>query len=307
MIKIYQKLGKDEGFRVLRQSKPGSWICVERPTSSEIKKLSKEFNLEEDLIKDAMDIYEAPRLKVENSNIYLFMTFPSPEKELAVPSIPVLIIVNHEYIFTISCKKIPFVNTILNSPESFSTEDRYDLLLKILSNIYSEFNIFMHRFSRNIRQKSKQLEKINNEDIILFVNYESLLNDYLFDFIPATSVLNSLLTGKVIPFKKGQKDLLEDLLLNNGQLIEIARSSIKNMVNIRQAYSTITTNNLNRIIKTFTSLTVILAVPTMIASIYGMNVNLPFEQGAHAFTGIISLLLFISGLLLVIFFKKDWL
>lgn len=307
MLKIYQKFENDKKIHVLRKPKPGSWICVENPSDSQIKKLSRDFKLEEDLIKDAMDIYEAPRLEQEKNNIYVFTTFPSSEKELDVTSNPVLIIINHDYIFTISSSEMPFVIKLINSDVNFSTADRQDLFLKLMQNIYSEFNIFMHKFTRKIRQKSVQLEKISNTDIVQFVNYESLLNDFLFDFIPASSVFNTLLSGKVISFKKDQKDILEDLMLSNGQLIEFARSNLKNMVNIREAYSTIMTNNLNRVIKTFTSLTVILAVPTMIASIYGMNVHLPFEQGAHAFGGIIALLLFISGFLVAIFFKKDWL
>ncbi len=306
MLKIYRRLEKDKKVSVLRQPKSGSWICVENPSDSQIKKLSKDFKLEEDLIKDAMDIYEAPRLEIEKNNIYLFTTFASIEKELAVPY-PVLFIINHDYIFTISSREMPFVNKLISSDFDFSTEDKQGLLLKLLQNIYGEFNLFIHKFSRRIRQKSVQLEKIRNEDIVQFVNYESLLNDFLFDFIPATAVFNTLLLGKVISFNKDQKDIIEDLMLSNNQLIEIARSNLKNMVNIREAYSTIMTNNLNRIIKTFTSLTVILAVPTMIASIYGMNVRLPFEQGPHTFGGIISLLLFISGFLVAIFFKKDWL
>ena len=306
MLKIYRRLEKDKKVSVLRQPKSGSWICVENPSDSQIKKLSKDFKLEEDLIKDAMDIYEAPRLEIEKNNIYLFTTFASIEKELAVPY-PVLFIINHDYIFTISSREMPFVNKLISSDFDFSTEDKQGLLLKLLQNIYGEFNLFIHKFSRRIRQKSVQLEKIRNDDIVQFVNYESLLNDFLFDFIPATAVFNTLLLGKVISFNKDQKDIIEDLMLSNNQLIEIARSNLKNMVNIREAYSTIMTNNLNRVIKLFTSLTVLLTIPTMIASIYGMNVALPFDNNPHAFLGIILTVIFISFMLLILFIKRKWL
>jgi magnesium transporter len=89
--------------------------------------------------------------------------------------------------------------------------------------------------------------------------------------------------------------------------MEISRSNIKNIVNLREAYSTILTNNLNRVIKLFTSITVLLTIPTIISSIYGMNVQLPFDKNPLAFFGIIIVILTISASLFYLFNKKQWL
>ena len=116
-----------------------------------------------------------------------------------------------------------------------------------------------------------------------------------------------MLSGKHFKLYEEDKDLIEDLLLSNTQLIELSQNNLRTIVNIREGYSTIMTNNLNRIIKLFTSLTVILTIPTMIASIYGMNINLPLANNPLAFIIIMTSIIIISIILLIIFIKNDWL
>src|SRR3990172_1492160 len=126
-------------------------------------------------------------------------------------------------------------------------------------------------------------EKINNKDIIQFVTYESVLNDFLTALEPTNVILKNLFSGKFLKLTDQEKEWVEDLYFSNSQLIELSQANLRNIVNIREAYSTIITNNLNRVIRLLTSLTVILAVPTMIASIYGMNIDLPFDHSPNAF------------------------
>ncbi|HRN71314.1 MAG TPA: CorA family divalent cation transporter, partial [Candidatus Woesebacteria bacterium] len=102
-------------------------------------------------------------------------------------------------------------------------------------------------------------------------------------------------------------DLMEDLLLNNDQLIQLSKENLKSIVNIRDAYSTIITNNTNRVIRFFTSVTVILTIPTIVASIYGMNVALPYSNDPYVFLGIMGFITIISAGLVVMFLYNDWL
>ena len=107
--------------------------------------------------------------------------------------------------------------------------------------------------------------------------------------------------------KKEDEELVKDLLLNNEQSIEGCKATLKTIVNIREAYSTIMTNNLNRVMRVLTVLTTILAVPTLIASIYGMNINLPFNNSEFAFGGIMLFSIAISLILLLFFKYRRWL
>ncbi len=170
-----------------------------------------------------------------------------------------------------------------------------------------DFTSQLNKISKRIRSSITNLEKINNKDIIQFVSYESMLNEFLSDLIPTNSIINSLLANRNFKFTEDEHDLLEDIKLSNNQLIELSKANLKTIVNIREAYSTIMTNNLNRVIKLFTSLTVLLTIPTIIASIYGMNVQLPFADQSWVFAGIIGLIILILAGLSVIFIRNEWL
>ena len=94
--------------------------------------------------------------------------------------------------------------------------------------------------------------------------------------------------------------------MSTGQLIELCKGTLKTSVNIREAYSTIMTNNLNRVIKFFTALTVIMTIPMIVGGFYGMNIKLPFGNHPLAFFGVIGVTILIIATILTIFVKKKW-
>jgi magnesium transporter len=129
--------------------------------------------------------------------------------------------------------------------------------------------------------------------------------------LPTNVILNNLLgptlTGKFLELYENDKDLIEDLILSNGQLIDLCQANLKNIVNIREAYSTIVANNLNRTMKFLTSITVILTVPMIVGSLWGMNIPLPLANYSGAFPIMTLGVLAVSIILLIIFSKKKWL
>ena len=119
--------------------------------------------------------------------------------------------------------------------------------------------------------------------------------------------MKNLLSHKLIRLFEEDRDLIEDLFLNNDQLIQLSKENLRSIVNIRDAYSTIMTHNTNRVIRFFTSVTVILTIPTIIASVYGMNVDLPFAGSPFAFLGVTIAIVIVSLGLIVMFLMNDWL
>lgn len=322
MIKYYYKDGKTEQLQILDEFQSGCWVHVESPTPKEIAYLREKFDLEGGLLKDALDIYEVPRLEIEGSKSYIFTRFAywqSPKIQLSayvsngyknesslISTEPVLIILADKFLMTFSLNPLPFVKELLDE-ENFYTTNRIRLFFKVFVKIHSIYNSFLHNISKLIRSTTIELEKINNKDIVQFVTFESVLNDFLSALEPTNVILKNLSSGKLLKLKDQEKNLMEDLFFSNSELIELSQANLRNLVNIREAYSTIMTNNLNRVIRLLTSLTVILAVPTMIASLYGMNIKLPFEDSPDAFLAIISTIIFIASILIIIFLKNRWL
>src|SRR5690606_10195407 len=123
---------------------------------------------------------------------------------------------------------------------------------------------YLTSISKKLRTFSLRVERIKNRDVMRFFEYESVLYDFNNSLVRASTIYNSLITGKIIRFNEEEQDLLEDLSLESVQLVQITKESLRSIVNIREAYTAIMTNNLNRIIKLFTALTVVLTIPTII-------------------------------------------
>jgi magnesium transporter len=308
MIKYYYRNGngKDKEIKELESYRTGSWIYVEDPTREEINQLVEEFDLEEGHLHDALDEYEVPRLETEGKTKYIFYRFVYSEGS-AVETAPILFIINDKFFITLSKEPLPFLKKFLAQSLPFQTKQSTKLLLQLIFQINTTYNTMLNNISKRVRGLSVRLENFKNQDILQFVKFESILNEFMSNLVPNNTVLHQLFTRKNIVLDEDDKDLVEDILLSTNQLMEISRSNIKNIVNLREAYSTIMTNNLNRVIKLFTSLTVLLTIPTIISSIYGMNVNLPFDQSPFAFMGIIIIIIAISSALFYLFNKRQWL
>ncbi|PLS82036.1 hypothetical protein CYG49_00165, partial [Candidatus Saccharibacteria bacterium] len=135
---------------------------------------------------------------------------------------------------------------------------------------------------------------VANQDFIDFVLIEDELNEFLSALLPTTAILRRLLLGRHIPLFDQDQDIVEDLLLNNEQSIEGCQSNIKSIVNIREAYSTISSNNLNRSMKILTGATVMIALPNVFFGMYGMNIALPFQEETWAYAAIVLITMLVA-------------
>jgi magnesium transporter len=212
-------------------------------------------------------------------------------------------------LITISQRPFPRLDRFVSEQVQFTTTQRTKLMLLVLDQIVDQYEVYLNKIGRQIKSIRARLrvEEIRNQDFINFVQIEDELNEFMSALTPTNAILRRLLLGKHIPLFADDEDIVEDLLLNNEQSIEACRSSIKSIVNIREAYSTIMANNLNQVIRVLTIATVVISIPTLVASVFGMNVSLPFEGSIYAFSGIMGLALVVSLLLLVIFKHKRWL
>ncbi len=306
MIKIYHRNIREKELNTLKKFKVGSWIYTEDPSEKELDRLTEMLKLDKSLLADALDPNEVPRMEREDGVTYIFTRVPDEEDNL-ITTVPLLIAIGEKFVLTLSRKRLVFLKPFTIGDAEFYTTQKTKLLIQLFSSINKRYFKLLTSISRQVRTTKVRLTKIRNRDIVQLVNFEEILNDFLSAFIPTNATLQKLLAGKYLKFYEEDKDLMEDLFLGNGELIEACKHDLKNIVNIRDSYSTIMTQNLNRVIKLLTALTIILTVPTIISSFFGMNVGLPFQQSPWAFVGIFSITIAIVIVLLVIFRKNDWL
>lgn len=306
MIKFLHNTKRSSELVHLEKSKVGSWIHVDRPDDNEIEQLVSEFGLDEGLLRDALDPYEVPRIEKDEGNTYVYTRVPY-KNDQTVFTAPILIILTDTHVVTLTQRTLPLWDRFLNQKVEFYTTQR----IKFFFQMFTEITVLYHRFVTEIRKSVQasmsDFEDVSNEEIAKFVRFENTLNNFLGALVPTNTSLKNLLTGKYTDLYEEDRDLIEDVFLSNEQLIELCRTNLKAISNIRDAYSTIMTNNLNQVIKLLTALTIVFTIPTMIASFFGMNVRLPGEGHPLSFLLIVGVALLISLMVLVFFSYKKWL
>ncbi len=305
-MKIYYKTSKEKQVATFEQFKNNSWVHVEKPTQDETKMLIEVYGLDAGLLQDAADIHEVPRIEIEDGVLYIFTRFAFGNNEL-MDTTPMLIVMKSNCLITVTQEPFPRLPLFLNGKIEFSTIQKNILLIKLFMQINETYSLYLNSISRRLRTFSVRVEKIGNKDIIQFVNTENVLYDFNSALVRLHPIYNSFVNGRLLKLNEVEHDLIEDVSLASNQLIQITNENLRTVVNVREAYSTVMTNNLNRIIKLFTSLTVLLTIPTIVGTFYGMNVKLPFSQNDFAFPAIVLITLLISSISFFIFLRKDWL
>ena len=309
MINYFYKTKKgDQEVERLDAYKKGAWVHVEAPDEAEVLEIAKTFKLEEDILMDVLDENEMPRVERENKITYIFTRHAYTNDELQITTSPILFVLTDGLLITISRVRFVRIDRFTDGRIEFQTNRQIELMLEIFDQIDDEYETKLNSISRQIKgiRSRLRVEEIRNKDFVDFVTIEDVLNDFLSALSPTNSILRRLLLGRHLKLDAEDKDLVEDLLLNNEQSIIGAKASLKTIVNIREAYSTIMSNNLNRIIRLLTILTVVISIPTLAASVYGMNVALPLEDKAYAFSAIIGGSLLSSVIAVWLFKRSRW-
>lgn len=300
MIKYYYKSLRSQQVVEVGDFKRGCWVYVEAPTHEEIEWLAERFSLERGHLEDALDEDEMPRLEKEGDQSYIFVRYAYKNAESELVTVPLLFVFSEGIVITISLVRLPCLDAFLRGKIDFATTQKAKLVLQVLHEIVEQYDAYINGTSKQIKLIRSRLRghEISNQDFIDFVLIEDELNEFLASLLPTNATLRRLLRGRYIPLFAEDQDIIEDLLLNNEQSIEACNSNIKSIVNIREAYSSISSNNLNRTIKRLTIATVMIMLPSMFFGMYGMNVTLPYQHAMWAFWCIVGISL---GLTFVVF------
>jgi magnesium transporter len=290
MIKYYYKSLRSTAVQELPEYKRGSWVYVEAPTPDEIEQVVTKFKLDPGHVADALDEDEMPRLEKEGEQTYIFVRYAYKNAEAELVTVPLLFVFSDNIVVTISLVHLPCLDKFLRGKVDFATTQRAKLVLQILHQIVEQYDTYINSTSKQIKLIRSRLRghEISNQDFIDFVLIEDELNEFLAALMPTNATLSRLLRGRYIPLFAEDQDIIEDLLLNNEQSIEACNSNIKSIVNIREAYSSISSNNLNRTMKTLTGATVLITLPNVLFGMYGMNIGLPFQHQSWAYAFVVG-------------------
>lgn len=307
MITYYHSTARARKLKKIDEPKAGAWVHVIEPSKEELDSLAATLDLDRDILTDATDIYEAPRVEVSEGAIYVFARYSHPEgKDTSTE--PLLIIYTDRNIITIMRTKDKVLDRLINGQVRFLTTQKTKTFLHILEQINRSYREQLNLIAKQMLRLRSQLRRseVSSESIVNFIELEEDLNEFLTALQPQGLVLTALESGRYMKLYEVDRDLVEDIMLNTNELIEISKSRMKTVQNMRHAYSVVATNNLNKIFKRLTSIAIFLSIPTIVGGLFGMNVALPFQEHSYAF---VFVLLIIAGLMLVAFRyfnRRDW-
>jgi len=306
MITHYFRSVKEGSLQQVKGVRPGTWVHVENPSNEEIDELSKLCGLSRDLLQDAVDFYEVPRFESEKGIAYFFTRFPH-EKDSEMGTAPIMFTVTPTAVVSVARERPACLDQYINGKMPLYTTQRTKLFLLLVQAIHTSYRKTLIAIRRDVQKSRVNIRKIRTNDIVRLVSLESTLNDFISALTPTYTALKTVLSGTYLQLYDDDRDIVEDIQLEDQQLVETAKASLKTIQNIRSAYMAIVTNNLNAVMKVLTSITIILTIPTVIGSLYGMNILLPYANAPHAFYGITLLILGTMGLAAWLFAKRDWL
>ncbi len=267
---------------------------------------AEKFGLDQGILVDVLDDYEAPRLEIKNDVIYVFARMPKNQSGFQFSISSILVAISNDYFFTFSKTSHNEFIEALKDKKDFYTTQRVKLFLQLFSEIEAMYGRHLSKIGKQVNFFNANLENLKDRDIASFVNFEMILNEFLDALFPLKQIFANLSVRNQMDFYK-DKELLDDLLINSEQMMERSKRMLNNITNIREAYSAISGNRLNQVMKTLTVMTALFAAPTLITSFYGMNIGLPGSGSSNAFAVVVSALLLIILMLLFFFKKKKWL
>jgi len=315
LLKIYNTDIETNEFQEIREFKKGSWINLVNPSENEIKKVCENINIQEDFIRDALDYEEKARIdKEEDDNTILFVVdVPISEKgeenEIYTTMPLGMIVVRDEFFLTVSLRK----NKIIESFEkrkikNFQTYKKTRFIFQIL---YLNSSYYLN-YLKQINKETEIAEYIlknsmQNKELLKLLSLEKSLVYFTTSLKSNEIVMEKTLRGKIVKLYEEDEEILEDAITENRQAIEMAQIYSNILNGTMDAYASIISNNLNGVMKFLTSITIILAVPTMISSFWGMNVKLPFENSPMGFLIMVLIAIIMTIAVTLWLNKKDML
>ncbi len=307
MITHYFKTIKDTELKVLDAVRTGVWTHVVAPSDEEVVQIAQQYALDDAVLEDARDFFEVPRLERSGGFTYFFTRYPFDEKDEDSGTAPLLVVMGESFVLTFALREVPQFRPFIEGKTDVVTTQKAKFFIQIMDSITRSYERDLVKFRKSVQKDRARLRKIGSREIERLVNFENDLNDIITALVPTNSSLQQITNGNYMQLYNEDVELMQDLMIANSQLVDSARSVLKTIQNIRTAAESILTHKLNTTIRTLTVLTILLTIPTIIASLYGMNVPLPFGNHPYAFFFVMGAILAAVGMTVLLFRHHKWL
>ena len=309
MINIFRT--HNRRLEEIRTPEPGCWINAVDPTEDELNWLIKEFPFTEEYLHDPLDIDEKARAERDEDVLFTLIKIPhfqGKKDEAPFVTIPLGVIMNNEYIVTIAKEENVIIQEFeKNRVKNLNNAKHYRFLLLILLKTATKYLMHLREINKTVDQIEDDLQySMRNQDIFNLLKYQKVLIYYTTALKSNELMMARLNRLQLIRTYEEDEELFQDVMTEFQQAIEMTNIANNILMQMTTAYASIINNNMNKIIKTLTLITIVLYVPTLIASFFGMNVQIPGQHNPNAFSLILGVSLVLSAVILIVFLRRRW-
>lgn len=288
----------------------GCWIHVINPSPQELECLEG-LGLSHDYLLYPLDLDERSRSEREDGELLIIMRIPYYQGEVSdIPytTIPLGIILTPQYLVTVSKLDSVLMQEITTGrTKDMTTTKQNRFILRLLLLTANKYLSNLRAIQREVDLLEDKLQaSTRNREVLELLRYQKSLTYFTTALKSNELMLERLQRSQLFRMYPDDEDLLEDVITENQQAIEMTNIAGNILSQMMDAFASIISNNLNVIMKFLAAMTIVLSLPTMIASFYGMNVKLPLMQHNLAFMIIVAVSILVALVVSFLFVKKDW-
>ena len=296
----------------LEQLEKGSWINAAAPTLEELVRINELTGIPVDSLQTALDREERSHVELEDDYIFVVVNTPVVLETDAYDALPLGIFITRQYFITVCLEPNTVIQKFLNNSfTSFQTYKKTRFLFQILSQASSSFLQQIYKQTDVIETQVRK--SLQNKELFRMLELQKSLTYFNFALHANENVMERLMRLRNSPLHsllkmyEEDEDLLEDVIIENKQALEMAEIYTNILMSMMDSFSSIISNRLSQIMKFLTSVTIILAIPTLIYSLWGINVPVPFEESPFGFVGVILIGILLTLVVTFILWRKDML
>jgi magnesium transporter len=294
---------------------PGSWIKLTKPTSAELRDVSAATGAPMDFLQAALDMEEPSRIDVGEGHILIIANVPKYDDgfSMGYDTIPLGIVISSDSITTVCLEE----NEVMDDFDAlhhffFDTRKRTRFLLQILYKCAVVFLKDIRAMNKHTDEIERDLRRsMKNKELFLLLDLQKTLTYFTVALRSNRNVIERLMrlfsnpaVHGMVKLREDDEELLEDVRIEFDQAIEMVQMHGEVLASMMDAFASVISNNLNIVMKFLTSVTIVMAIPTMTASFFGMNVPVPWQESAMGFIYAMLVALILTISIIVVFWKK---
>jgi len=289
----------------------GTWINVLPPLrQEEFSELSESLDIPIDFLKDSLDIDERSRYEIDDNVKLIVIKTPTEnnsfnDSDAFYITIPICIILTHKQIVTVNSFENEAIKKFLNTFQNRNPDKKNMMVLKIFEKIINNFQDYLKEINLRRNNLEHKLYVANrNEELLQLMRIQKSLVYFLTALRSNELLMMKMARTNFLQLNEDEKDFLDDLIVETSQALEMANTYTNILSSTLDAFASIISNNQNEVLKRLTTLTIVLTVPILIASIYGMNVPIPYKDTPYAFWIPVIISLIILAVVAWNYFKR---